>query len=124
MSVEKIKQFLNELSASINKNPDSKKLVDKWLENQFGKVIGWKIRDQNKEYNFHMIFTQKNGAKFNIGEYPACDMMFIGDSDIILGILSGKKKTTVELKNKTLKVYGSLHEGLNFGKVMRSIFTK
>ncbi|MHA1299584.1 MAG: SCP2 sterol-binding domain-containing protein [Candidatus Helarchaeota archaeon] len=122
MSVDKLKQILIELSDAINKKSDVKKLVDEWIANQFGKVIGWKVREQNQEHNFHMVFTKKDGAKFNIGEYPACDMMFIGDSNILLEIMTGEKKTTTELKKRNLRVYGSLHEGLNFGKIMRSTF--
>jgi hypothetical protein len=124
MSVDKLKQILIGLSNAINKKPEVRKSVDDWIRTQYGKVIGWKVMEGNQEHNFHVIFTKKDGAKFVIGEYPACDMMFIGDIDVLLGIMTGKKKTTDELKTQNLKVYGSLHEGLNLGKIMRMAFTQ
>ncbi|MFX0132623.1 MAG: SCP2 sterol-binding domain-containing protein [Candidatus Hodarchaeota archaeon] len=124
MSVDQLKKILIGLTNAINQKPDAKKMVDEWIASQYGKVIGWKVRHENQEHNFHMVFTKKDGVKFIIGEYPACDMMFIGDLDTLLGIMTGKKKTTTELKSKALKVYGSLHEGINLGKIMRVAFIK
>lgn len=119
-NIQEFKSILIKLTQSINSNPKAMEVVKQWLSRQYGKIIGWKIRSQDQEENYHMIFTQEI-VKLNVGEYPAFDIMIIGSIETILGIVKGEKRLGAELKQKNIMVWGNLNEGLTFEKVMGKI---
>lgn len=120
LNTQEFKSFLESIISSIKSKPEAKNLVNKWIDGKYGKIIGWKIRSQDQEENYHMIFTPEE-ARLNVGEYPAFDIMIIGPLETILGMLTGKTRITSELKQKRIMVWGNLNEGITFGKIIGKI---
>ena len=67
--------------------------------------------------NFHAIFTHDD-IKLQEGEYPAFDVLISGPPNVILDIITGKKKINTELKQNRVMVWGNLNEGITFGKII------
>lgn len=120
LNTQEFKTFLESIISSIKSKPEARNIVNKWINGKYGKIIGWKIRSQDQEENYHMIFTQEI-VKLNVGEYPAFDTIMIGSIETILGIVKGEKRLGAELKQKNVMVWGNLNEGLTFEKVMGKI---
>ena len=116
----KLKSILKPFIAAVKSKPNVKALVTKWIDMKYGKIIGWKIKSEKQEENYHLVITSEE-AHLNVGEYPAFDVMLIGNSETILGILNGQKNINVEMKEKRLMVWGNLNEGLMFQKVLQKI---
>ncbi|MHA1277416.1 MAG: hypothetical protein ACTSQI_10920 [Candidatus Helarchaeota archaeon] len=112
-----IKSILEPVISIIKSQPNAQVLIDQWINGKYGKIIGWKIRTPNWEENYHLIFTTED-TRLNVGEYPAFDILFIGNADTILSLLKGEKRIDKELKEKTIMVWGNLNEGIMFQKIL------
>ncbi len=118
--IQEFKSILDSVISTVNSKKEAQTIVNRWIDDKYGKIIGWKIRSESKEENYHVIFTTEE-ARLNVGEYPAFDTMIIGSVDTILGIVRGEKRLGSELKQKNVMVWGNLNEGLTFEKVMGKI---
>ena len=117
---KEVKSVLEPIISKINTNREAQALVNKWIDGKYGKIVGWKIKTDDWEENYHVIFTSDD-VWLNVGEYPAFDIMFIGDTDTVLDILRGEKSINAELKQRKVMVWGNLNEGILLKKVLRKI---
>ncbi|MHA1651332.1 MAG: SCP2 sterol-binding domain-containing protein [Candidatus Helarchaeota archaeon] len=115
-----IKEILEPIISTIHSKSEAQSIINKWINGRYGKIIGWKIRTQDHEENYHLIFDP-DGVRLNVGEYPAFDIMMIGDPETILGILKGEKHIDAELKQRRVMIWGNLNEGIIFQKVLHKI---
>ncbi|MHA1265971.1 MAG: hypothetical protein ACTSRS_12135 [Candidatus Helarchaeota archaeon] len=119
-AIQEFKTILSDLVSTIQSNTDARSLINRWIDDKYGKIIGWKVRESDREENFHLIFTS-NDAHFHVGEYPAFDVMILGNIDEILDLLKGIRHLNSELKRRNVMVWGNLNDGLNFEKNFRKI---
>ncbi|MBI2908282.1 MAG: hypothetical protein HYX92_11595 [Chloroflexi bacterium] len=90
-----------------------KKIAD-WINGYDGKVIQFK----SPEEDYCLVFT-KAGAFLRRGEYPSCDVTYIGSREALLRILKGESSARAEMRAGDFKIWGNLHETYKFEAVLR-----
>lgn len=103
---------LQEIADNFNAIKDHPSLI-KWIDKQFGKIIAFRLKDDENEQNYYLVIT-KDGARMNEGEYSAFEIMFTATPELMMNLLEGKIHISTELKARNLRVWGNLHEGIIF----------
>lgn len=104
------------LTAAVQKlsTPESIKRIVDWIDGYDGKVIQFKSPSED----YCLVFTP-SGAVLRKGEYPSCDVTYIGSEQSLLKILAGESSGRNELRAGGFKIWGNLHETFKFEAVLR-----
>lgn len=122
VSAKEVAQKIEELVDKINKSKSAKKEIVKWISTYNGKIIQWHLGD-SQEGKFYVVFT-KSGARFEVGDYPSPDMVWICDSQVWLDFQSGALDLRNALKEGKIFMWGSLHEAFPFMMIVMTALSE
>lgn len=88
--------------------------VANWIDGYDGKVIQFKAPEED----YCLVFT-KSGTVLRKGEYPSCDVTYIGSKEALLRILRGESSARAEMRAGGFKIWGNLHETFKFEEMLR-----
>lgn len=97
----------------LNAQERIKRIAD-WIDGYDGKVIQFKAPGED----YCLVFT-KGRAVLRKGEYPSCDVTYIGTREAITRILSGESSARAEMRAGGFKIWGNLHETFKFEAALR-----
>jgi putative sterol carrier protein len=103
---------LQELVEKINKSEAARNEITKWISTYDGKIIQWHLGD-SPEDKFYVVFT-KDGARFEEGDYPSPDMVWICEPDVWLDFQTGAIDMRQAMQDNKVFMWGSLHEAMPF----------
>lgn len=97
----------------LNAQERIKRIAD-WIDGYDGKVIQFKAPGED-----YCLVLTKAGAFLRKGEYPSCDVTYIGTRETLLRILKGESSARAEIRAGNFKIWGNLHETFKFEAVLR-----
>lgn len=112
-----LEKKLQAIADRVNADKKAKDMLRKWVDTFNGKIIMFKIKG-GKSYT--ISFTSEE-AWVQEGEYPSPDLIFEGDENTLLGILSKEKISfSKAMKTGELMAYGNLNEAYPFGGIVKA----
>jgi len=103
--VNKIVEGFKQLGDAINKSDAAKEILAKWLKRYVGRIHTFEIDDKK----FHIIFWPDE-AKFVDGETHTPDLVIRATADAWMDMVTGKKKWSELLRERTLFIVGAANE--------------
>jgi len=122
VGAKEVAKKVAELVDKINRSESAKKEIVKWISTYDGKIIQWHLGDSPEE-KFYVVFT-RSGARFEMGDYPSPDMVWICDPQVWLDFQSGALDMRAALREGKIFMWGSLHEAFPFMIILMAALTE
>ena len=111
--MSELDKLLKEKVNDINKDTEKMDYVRKWIGNGYsGKVIVFATPGKSH----HMVFT-RDKVILRAGEYPSCEVRYIGSEEDIMAVFSGETSAYTGVRTGRLVVWGNLNEATIFERI-------
>ncbi len=114
MSADKVRKFMKMIQSQLKNNEDMQEFVKEWVYPYDGKVFQV---ETDGEF-FYSVLTKDGKMNLHEGEYPSPDVIYRANSDILLGIFTGKIPFWNPIKSWELMVIGSAHESVPLSELI------
>ncbi len=106
-ALTKIKESIQAMVQAINKSPNAKKAIKKWISTYDGKIISFHLGEEK----FHIIFSEEE-TRIQDGEYPSPDATLVTSPQAFQNLINTPLNIKNMLKSGEIEVWGNLHEFL------------
>ncbi|MHA1265974.1 MAG: hypothetical protein ACTSRS_12150 [Candidatus Helarchaeota archaeon] len=121
VTIQDMEDMFKDLVEKINGKERFQKRVKKWVDDYYGKIIGWNFGEQS----FHLIFKKDGTVKLGRGEYPASETIILTDPDTWFNfLLKGFEYTKTAMTEGKIWIRGNFHELIALNSVCVPIMQK